>query len=396
MAPTGTTSLDMPARHHDDWLEQWMFYTSESECPDSYLLWSGLHVISAAVQRKVWAPWVYHEFYPNIYVMLIGPPGVTHKNAAIRFTKQALKAVDVSISSDAISKEALISQMITRPAGNNNAIAVTSSEFATFIRTSGPPMVEFLTDIFDSEDNFEYTTKGGGQQTIPAPYLTMFTGATPGWMANEFDRTFIESGFASRTLFVAEMEPRFRKAFAHVTSAMKQAYQTLLEDLEVIRGVEGEFVWTESGKAWFTHWYEEELPKQSYDHRLAGYHGRKAVHLLKVAQLVRLNEGSTTGPQHLKLDEAVFKKGLKLLETLEPNMIRAFRTIGDNPYSTDLERIAADISMEKEIKASALYAMNIHVLEKQTIDQVIESLIAMGLITIEFRNGQRFFISTKD
>lgn len=381
-------------RYHDDWLKAYMFYTRESECPDSYLLWSGLHTLSAAVRRRVCAPWVYHEFYPNLYILLVGPPGVTHKNAAIRFSKQALRAVDIPVSADGISREALIQQMMTRAAADTNALAATPSEFATFIRTSGPSMIEFLTDIFDCNDNFEYTTLTGGNRIIPKPYLTLFAGATPGWMSTEFDSSFIETGFASRTMFVAEVEPRFRKAFANVTPEMREAYRYLIGDLERITQIEGEFRWSESGVEWFRSWYENDLPLQKFDHRLSGYHGRKPVHLLKVAQLVRINEGRTLGEEHLVLDEGVFKKALKLLEALEPNMVRAFRTIGDNPYSTDIERIAADIKYEGRVKASVIYGMNIHSLERSTVEEIITTLELIGDIRTEFDGGKKYLVWT--
>lgn len=378
-------------RKLDDWLDAFLFYTKESECPTSYLTWSGLHTLSAITQRRISAPWVYYSIYPNLYIMLIGPPGVTHKNSAIRFSRKALRAANAVISSDAISKEALIQMMMTRVTDEKNAVTVAPSEFATFMRTSGPPMVEFLTDIFDSEENFEYTTKGSGTQTIPAPFLTMFTGATPGWMSSEFDRTFIEGGFASRTLFIAEVEPRFRKAFAHISDEMRKVYRHLIEDLLVIREIEGEFVWTQGGHDWFEHWYEKVLPTQTFDHRLTGYHGRKAVHLLKIAQLVCINKGTTVSADELILDEEVFSRGLELLESIEPNMVRTFRTIGDNPYSTDLQRIADDIRHEGRVKASVIYGLNIHVMEKQTIDEIMMALQAMGLVGVEMEGAIKYY-----
>lgn len=380
----------MPRRLLDDWLEGFMFYTKGSECPDSYLQWSALHTISAAVQRKTFVPWVYTRIYPNVYIVLVGPPGITHKNAAINFSRKLLWEASVPLASEAVSKEKLGLQMEKR-SGENDALAVLAPEFNTFIGV-GSDMMKFLTRIYDCDDDFEYATKGGGELLISKPYLTLFSGATPGWMADEFDMGFVDSGFAARTIFIGEFHPRFRRAFADVTREMRRIRQHLVHDLEIISTIEGEFEWKDDSREWFRHWYEDVLPLQDIDYRLRGYQGRKPTHLLRVVQLVTLMEGSTLEASDLAITVPRFKKALKMLEALEPGMRRVFKSVGRNPYANDLERIAIEIENAGGMPWSEILEKNSHSLKRDALDEVMRNLVDMGKIRMEQRSGTRWYV----
>ena len=241
--------MEKRERKAGNWLKGFQFWTSESECPDSYLFWTGMSILSSATQRRLYTRWVYSKYYPNTFVILVGPAGETHKSAAIWFAKDILRAISVPVASDAITREALIQQMKNRPGtSGNQALAVLAGEFDTFIDASGPRMIMFLTDIYDSEDDWEYTTKGGGTDHIKAPFLTLLGGIVPNWIGNNFDDKFVEGGFVARTFFVVEEVRRFRNPRPQVTEEMWRMRDSLIEDLAHISALEGEFIWTKNAE----------------------------------------------------------------------------------------------------------------------------------------------------
>lgn len=376
----------MSERNLSSWIEGFFYYTQESECPDNYLLWSALSVLSGAVQRHVYTKWVYYSFYPNAYVMLVGPPGVTHKGSAVRFARGFLRDIGVSIASQSITKEGLIVQMQRFGSGGNNALSVLSSEFGSFLSKSGKIMVEFLTDIYDSEDNWQDTTKHGGTVEIEKPYLTMLAATTPAWISENFDQTFVEGGFAARVLAVAENSPRFLKAFAEVTPDMLRVRERLVEDLQQISELQGEYIWTPSARDWFEHWYENKWPQQVLDYRLSGYLGRKPSHLIRTAMLVALDKSNelVLRPEH-------FIQAAELLADLEPRMVRTFASVGRNPYASDLERIASEIESGDGMSRSEVISRNVHAMDKKTLDENLDTLLAMGKITKILRNGEPWY-----
>lgn len=69
--------------------ERWMTYTSGLASPDNYVRWGFLYSISAALQRRVWMPPDWRRCYPNMYVTLVGRPGIG-KGQVIRCVSELL------------------------------------------------------------------------------------------------------------------------------------------------------------------------------------------------------------------------------------------------------------------------------------------------------------------
>jgi len=367
-----------------------MHYTKESECPNSYLIWSALSTLSAIVQRRTYTRWVYKVFYPNIYVLLVGPPGITHKGSAIEFSHSLLRKVGASVASQSITKEGLIVQMRARAVDNANALAVMSDEFSSFFDKSGTQMISFLTDIYDCRDGWDDMTKGGGRIVVEAPYLSMFAATTPRWIADNFDHRFTEGGFAARTIFVAETHPRFLKARADITQDMLDAQDDMLEDLAAMQSVEGEYIWTKEAEDWFDDWYETKWPREHVDYRLASYHGRKPTHVIKIAMLAALNESN-----ELELDVRHLKKAYQVLTALERNMTRAYAAVGKNPFAGDLERMAETIQQRGRISRRELVSLNVHEMDRKTIDENLLTLEVMGKLRKELDKGELWYLSTE-
>ena len=377
-------------RKAGNWLKGFQFWTSESECPDSYLFWTGMSILSSATQRRIYTRWVYSKYYPNTFVILVGPAGETHKSSAIWFAKDMLTTIGVPVASDAITREALIQQMKNRAgASGNQALAVLASEFDTFIDASGPRMIGFLSDIYDSGDNFEYTTKGGGTDHIKAPFLTMLGAIVPNWIGNHFDDTFIEGGFVARTFFVVEEVRRFKNPRPNVTKEMWAMREYLVEDLAHISQLEGEFIWTDGAKKWFDNWYLNVWTTVDLDYRLKSYATRKPTHIVRISQLISLAENDK-----LLLEESHLETALMQLENLEPNMVKAFSSVGKNPIASDLERIAMDIAREGGMTLSEIHRRNTHALNRQQLDETISNLVLMGVIEKDTKGGPTRYIPT--
>ena len=349
-----------------------------------------MSILSSATQRRVYTKWVYGKYYPNIFVILVGPSGETHKTGAIWFAKDLLKAIGVPIASDAITKEALIQQMKNRPGtSGNQALVVLSGEFDTFIDASGHRMVMFLTDIHDSEDDWEYTTKGGGTDRIKAPFLTLLGGIVPNWIGNNFDETFTEGGFVARTYFVAEEVRRFKNARPDVTREMWGMRQNLQDDLAHISTLEGEFKWTKDAEDWFDNWYDNVWDTAHMDYRTRAFGTRKPTHVVRTSQLISLAEND-----ELVIDKHHMEIALDQLENIEPNMVRAFSSVGRNPIASDLERIAMDIAKEGGMTLSDIHRRNVHALNRQQLDETISNLVLMGVIKKDTSGGPTRYIPT--
>lgn len=70
--------------------ERWDAYTSGLPCPDNYLEWGWYFTVSASLQRRVWMPPSHQKCFSNLYVILVGPPGVG-KGLTIKAVSSILK-----------------------------------------------------------------------------------------------------------------------------------------------------------------------------------------------------------------------------------------------------------------------------------------------------------------
>lgn len=76
----------MPLNNFD----KWKSYTSGLSSPDSFLDWSWLYIVGAALQRRVWMGPENQPCYANKYVILVGAPGIG-KGLSIREVTDFLK-----------------------------------------------------------------------------------------------------------------------------------------------------------------------------------------------------------------------------------------------------------------------------------------------------------------
>lgn len=378
-----------PPRKAGNWLRGFQFYTKESEAPDSFLLWAGITAVAGATQRQVWTRWVYRRWFPNTYLMLVGPTG-SRKSSALFFARDMMKATNIPLSSDALTKEAIIEQMVERNKTRlpkRSALTICVSEFMTFFGNTGLPMLEFLTDVYDCHDKWEYATRKRGVEPVDNVFLNLLGATTPSWLSETFTPAFTDHGFVGRTVFVAEDGPRFRKSRPKETREMQDMYVALLEDLARIATLKGEFQWSQEGEEYFDNYYDNEYPLEKIDYRLSGYLERKPAHILKTAMVLAIADSDS-----LVLTSQHFATARQLLEQLEPKMVKAFRTIGRNIHAQDLERIYADILTSGGMSDAQIRERHAHNLDKQRMEEQIESLKLMGRIGVTIKNGSLFYI----
>lgn len=374
------------------WIKGFQFWMQESEAPNSYLLWAAISALAGCTQRKVSVKWGYHKYYTNHYIILVGPAGIVHKSSTIGMIKKMYHEIKIPIGSESLTREALIDQMIKRGDGITAALCAMPDEISDFIRPSGPTMIEFLTSIYDSPDVWEYTTRLRGTEEMTNAFLNLFAGTTPRWIANEFDITFVEQGFASRTLFVHALEPRFRKAKMVITPEMYKMYKLLVDDLAHISQLNTEFIWEKDAEDWFDQWYEQVAPKemQKAEYKIKSYMARKPTHIIKLAMVLQLD----------KSDEPVLslenmKEAKILLDNLEVSMSKTFSAVGRNVYANDLERIYAEIKDAGHMSHGEITAKNYGAMPKMALDETLETLTIMGKIR-KVSDGKNMFYEAVD
>lgn len=371
-------------RRLSDWLREFLDITSPLESPFEYFQWSGLSTIAAVAQRKIYMESQAFFAFPNMYIVLVGPPG-SKKSTAIRAGRKLLaKVPGINLSSDAPSVAGLM-QEFTEIAGvqkDHQSLNAFISEFGSLFENATETMTGFLTAIYDGDSDYIKRTRIGGKEHIPFPWLNLLAGTTPTWLGDNLRKSAVEGGLVARTLYIYSEEIILKNPFPKYNKEIKKVEEYLINDLAHISVQQGEFDFDggEGGDAyqWFANWYLDRarFPRVS-DNRTAGYFVRKPIHLLKVAMSVSLSKSDS-----MRLSIEDLQVALAFLDRIEPGMSRAFSAVGGNVYATETERVERLIRSAggEIISYGDLVAHTYHNLEQRQLDAALMSLVAMGRI----------------
>lgn len=387
-------------RRLDDWIKHFLMLGSDLESPPEYLRWAALSTIAGAAQRKIVLEAQAFIYYPNMYVNLVGPPG-SKKSTAIRLGKRLLRRVPgINFTSDAPSVAGLwleFADVVNSGQKEHQSLNCFISELSTLYENASETMTGFLTGIYDCEEDYMKRTRIGNKESIPRPWFNFIAGTTPSWLGQNLSHSAIEGGLVARTLYVYSSEIIIKSPFPQWTPELRRLADDLAHDLAHISQLYGEFNFLggEHGDAyqWYDRWYRNpaRLPK-IVDNRTSGYYSRKPAHLLKVAMAVSLSR-----KDDLKLTIDDLQSALKLLEQIEPGMVKAFSSVGGNTFATDLDRIASQIRSggREGLTYAELTAANYHQLAQRELDATLTYLDAMNRIKKIHTAGSPTYKSTE-
>jgi len=64
-------------------LEDYLLFTQGNETPEIMHLWVGISVLAGAAEKRVWIDRGFFRNYLNLYIVLLGPPGVCSKSTSL-------------------------------------------------------------------------------------------------------------------------------------------------------------------------------------------------------------------------------------------------------------------------------------------------------------------------
>ena len=184
----------------DDWLDTYLKYSSFSEAPDRFHFWVGAWTLAGALRRRVWLEQGYFQWTPNMYLILVAPPGVVSKSTTLSIGANLLRQIQgVKFGPDAITWQALTmalaeaNESVQMPDGAwypMSCLTIASSEFGTFFNPNDREMVDVLVSLWDGQiGTWEKRTKTQGADTIVNPWINIAACTTPGWIAGSFRST---------------------------------------------------------------------------------------------------------------------------------------------------------------------------------------------------------------
>jgi hypothetical protein len=375
-------------RKCSNWLKSLSQFVEETETPRRFWLWGGIFTICGALQRKVWLPYGLDPLYPNMYIMLVAPPGKCRKGPPLGLSKKMLEAINVNVAVDSQSKRALtkelaeVAKQLFEHEGKNYpqaAISLVSKELSSLLAVDPKGMIEVLTDLYDSHDSWVYKTSGQGTDTIHNVCVCCFLGSTPGWISHNLPEEAMSGGWASRVAIIAETEKYKRVPIPPIPSP--KLYEDLLHDLGIISSLTGEFQWGLGTRRYFKSWYDKLDQKylEVKDDRLHSFLERIHVMVLKTAMALRV---SYSNDLILGIDDV--GRSIEILEEVLATASVGLSGQGRSRSSGDVERITAQIRTTRRVTLSELIQWNWRHLGKTEILEVLDTIKGMRIVDSYF------------
>ena len=341
----------MNLNQENDLVEAYMAYTEESESPKCFLRWTALAGISAVAQRKIWIDWGDLRWYPNLYVILAGPPA-TRKSTAMKDMKNFLMEAGVPIGADAITREKFIRRLgesqttvMTDEMGsffNHCSISLWSSELSSLINKSTEQIIMDLTDLYDAPERWEYDTKHQGTDVVYGCYVSFIAATTPTSFRYIVPTSAIGSGFTSRVIFVCARAKEKRSPCPTFASsdAGQEIKAFIMQRLLDIYASSGVFKGTKGFAERYVTVYSEMPDTPPFDpDNFAHYWDRRMQNIMKLSMLFALSRGAGCNGNPHVLDVMDFDRAYNTLTTAEKDMPLIFADFGRSKMAGVLQKV---------------------------------------------------------
>ena len=394
-------------RHFSNWLTAYREYAQYSEAPDAFHYWTGVSSIGGALRRKVWIDMGYFKWHPNFFIFFVAPAGIVAKSTTAGIGIDMLAELPfINIGPSATTWQALVQKLseiqeeIAYPDGSfqaQSAVTILASELGNFLDPRDRGMIDALVNLWDGKEGpFEKLTISSGNVVVLNPFINIIGCTTPSWIADNMTQYFAGGGFASRTVFVYAEKKRKLVAYPqrHMPKNTEKFKEKLIEDLEDISTLVGEFTITEEAFEWGENWYKEHYAGEHphlQNERFSGYLARKQTHIHKLAMVVSASRRNT-----LTITAEDFQEAFDETTKLEYDMPKVYGSAGREQKMLFATEMVEMIHAEDGIGKEALYRKYFKTMSHDTFEEIVKSILATGYVSLDNVEGEIKFLPVKE
>jgi len=376
----------------EDWLIAYLEYVDNLEQPAQYKVWGGISCLAGALQRRVYWELGLRKTYSNLYIIFVGKSGLG-KSQAMLPAMSLFRELGFPIVASATTKEALVAFMhkkgktkFMNAQGEEEeqaAIQIFSAELVALLGEKNMLFLGWMTDWYDSSDNWDYETKTQGSYHLEGLCPNMLGATAPEWIDVMIPVQAHSGGFTSRTIFIVATKKDHLNPRPKYDAWHKQRYKDLVHDLEQISKLAG--VIDVDPQTWeiFDEFYmtqekalqEGKLPEHITDPGLEGYVTRRPMLLQKLSMIMSVSRSNT-----LLVKKKDIKKAKRILIHAEKDMAKVFRGLGKASSSTPIFIIETLLKENERISRARLLKALTREFEFDAIETAIKILEEMGRI----------------
>jgi|GEM_PF-3028471 energy-coupling factor transporter ATP-binding protein EcfA2 len=379
-----------------------------TDIPDTFIIWSALSLVGAALKNNVYFQIGTYTLYPNMFIVLVGPPGVG-KGASMNILEQMITDTKpnqvVNTLSDRITAERIIERISdgwsTAPQLKNMQLVLGKNDhncllFSSEIRVllgASDWMLEFLEEAW-SKTTYEYQTKNKGNVAIDNMCCSLLAASVPDFLrnVNREAHMVITGGFSSRCLFIYAENPSKDLPFPEPLKKnlkSKALYDNLVLDLQEIGTLRGEFVIDTGARLRFEAFLRLNRAASSKDdsEAVANFRARIKAHILKLAMIFSVSRDNSLHISDMDMVNAIAE-----IQKILVSLTKLFRGAGEGMDAAVTARVQDFIEKYGRVSKKEIFkALHRHLNSPEALDRILYVLEAIGYCTVVNSNKMTFY-----
>lgn len=340
-------TLEVLSGGRKSWVEEFVDATRDLNSPELFRKWTAIFCIAAAMERRVHTRFGASRVFPNLFAILVAPPGVG-KTQAIMQGSGLLRGTKVlRVAPDSISSATLLDALEgayrTSPSPDNtifeyHSLQVLADELGVLLPEYNEGTLSLLSALFDCRDSFSEEKRTARiKKNMINPVISVLCGAAPDFLKSALPEVAWGQGFMARMIMIYWPHPINYDIFDKFDSTdagpgYTSSFIQYLRDICDLRGV---FQWTKSAKECFSDWHSSGYSPVPSHPRLQHYCNRRMLHCMKLCMVA-----SASRSMSLEISLEDFETARGWLLECEKNVAQIFSAgsgKGDRALLMDLQ-----------------------------------------------------------
>ena len=394
--------------------DSWRLYLEDLESPDLFIDWGFYFLISSCLQRRVWTSQGINAIYPNLFMLLVGPPACG-KSRLISMVSDIIQDAELQIMSkdkkdtaplfeytaDSITAECL-SQYLARDCTKvftlddgkeyiHASCMMLIEELGVFLKKRTEDTVNMLNQLYDAR-NYRYYTKKQGKDNVQNVCVSLIAGTTPSFIRECFNENLISQGFTSRFVVIYQEQPRFFRQFTGFEDKHVKARAAVVQHVKKLSKLCGPVPMSAECSAYHKERYEKGMyinSRINSSPKLDLYYARKNIHLQKLALAVQM--GDSAESKEVTLES--FKRAEKFIAETEVFMHLSYDLTGRNVIHEFTKKLGEYVnSKPKGVSHKKLWLDWHSDLKKDELEAALEFLMQTDQIMVSRQGGKLVYL----
>jgi hypothetical protein len=256
-----------------------------------------------------------------------------------------------------------------------------------------------LTDMWDGQLTvWKRRTRTTGEVPIENPWINVIGCTTPSWLRKNVPDSMIGGGLVSRMIFVyGEHKSKLVPYPSDVVNRemFTEVETKLVEDLQRIYQIVGEYTITREAKDFGSSWYGDHWdgsrPLHMSSDRFAGYYSRKQTHMHKLAMVI-----AAAQRDELTITLQDLQSAKQLIDGIEEDMAKVFQSIGLSDTAKNVTELVNYLKNYGELSRQDMLRELCMIMNASEFKEATEVAIAAGHIKTGMVDGKPGYKYTPD